>query len=178
MTAPRKIVNRTKTLLTARWQEILILGWVPLLAGLLKSPPGDWYQTGPWYQNKEDRTGKKSRTAASTGPPDVVMLGSCADGQNDPSSPGQGEGGRGVPGAHRERRNPFICIFPNFIREHLPSRDGSNVLPSARPLIPCINHFFRLLCVPGPKKKKKKKPQPTVLPLPLVVSDACFHFQI
>lgn len=68
---------------------------------------------------------------------------------------GQGEGGRGVPGAHRERRNPFICIFPNFIREHLPSRDGSNVLPSARPLIPCINHFFRLLCVPGPKKKKK-----------------------
>lgn len=89
---------------------------------------------------------------------------------------GQGEGGRGVPGAHRERRNPFICIFPNFIREHLPSRDGSNVLPSARPLIPCINHFFRLLCVPGPKKKKK--PQPTVLPLPLVVSDACFHFQI
>ena len=96
MTAPRKIVNRTKTLLTARWQEILILGWVPLLAGLLKSPPGDWYQTGPWYQNKEDRTGKKSRTAASTGPPDVVMLGSCADGQNDPSSPGQGEGGSPV----------------------------------------------------------------------------------
>ena len=81
-------------------------------------------------------------------------------------------------GAHKERRNPFICIFPDFIREHLPSRDGSNVLPSTRPLIPCVNHFFRLhntVCLGQKKKTKNKK---TVLPLPLVVSDACFHFQI
>ena len=64
-------------------------------------------------------------------------------------------------GAHRERRNPFICIFPNFIRERLPSRDGSDVLPSTRPLIPCINPFFRLHSTSrlGQKRKKKKKTQ-------------------
>ena len=95
MTAPSKMVNRMESLLTARWQGILTLGWVPLLTGLLKSPQGD-YQTGPWYQNKEDRTGKKSRTPASTGPPDVVMLDRCANGQNDPSSPGRWEGGSPV----------------------------------------------------------------------------------
>ena len=96
MTASSKIMNRTESLLTARWQEILALGWVPLLIGLLKSPPGDWYQTGPWYQNKDDRTEKKSRTPASTGPPDIVMVDSCADGQNEPSSPGGRKGGSPV----------------------------------------------------------------------------------